>query len=126
MPVIQCDTTQVTQALINIVLNALQAMPDGGICRISVGKDVQPDESWIEVSVQDSGYGIQSKDYSRLFDPFFTTKPNGSGLGLAIAHQILTNHGGRIDIVSNRDSGTTVSLRLPVHARHSSIAVGKP
>ena len=111
LPDIHCDPTQITQALLNVVLNALQAMPEGGICRIQAKTD--PKSEGVELSVQDTGTGIQTKNISRLFDPFFSTKPQGSGLGLTIAHRVMSNHGGRIDMVSTPNMGTTVSLWLP-------------
>ncbi|GEM_PF-324467 len=110
---ISCDETQLTQAIFNIVLNAFQAMPEGGLCRMTVGASHSIDGSMIEIIIQDTGPGIPESALSHIFDPFFSTKPKGSGLGLAIAHRIMTNHGGTIDVSSSIGQGTTVTLRLP-------------
>ena len=119
-----CDETQMTQAIFNIVLNAFQAMPEGGLCRMTVGISNPIDASMVEIIIQDTGQGIPETALSHVFDPFFSTKPQGSGLGLAIAHRIMTNHEGTIDISSSVGQGTTVTLRLPTHKHTTPISVG--
>lgn len=113
LPPIFCDETQMTQAIFNIVLNAFQAMPEGGKCRMTVDMSSTNDDSFVEVTIQDTGPGIPEAALSHIFDPFFSTKSQGSGLGLAIAHRIMSNHGGTIDVRSSLGEGTTVILHLP-------------
>lgn len=113
MPCIQGDETQITQALINIVINAFQAMPEGGVCHIVLTESERQGRKWVEVTVHDSGPGIKPHDLAHIFDPFYTTKINGTGLGLAIAYRILTNHGGRIEVSCPPGEGTSVVLSLP-------------
>jgi signal transduction histidine kinase len=68
----------------------------------------------VALHIEDTGNGISEKDLPRVFDPFFTTKPNGTGLGLCVAQGIITDHGGRIDIVSDPKRGTQVTIELPM------------
>lgn len=110
------DETQISQVLVNIIVNAFHAMPDGGICRIAAARRCLAGKLWLEVSVQDTGTGIKTEEMSRLFEPFFTTKEQGSGLGLAIAYRIVQDHGGTIEAQSAPASGTTVTVRLPANA----------
>ena len=112
---IWCHDGQLKQVIVNLVVNAVQAMPDGGILAISLCGD--PTESLgmpaVRLTVRDSGVGINPAHRSRLFDPFFTTKDEGTGLGLAIVHSIVEAHQGRIDIESSVGEGTTCSIILP-------------
>ena len=124
VPTIFCDETQMTQAIFNVVLNAFQAMPEGGLCRMVVVMPNTMDDSMVEIIIQDTGPGISETDLSHIFDPFFSTKPQGSGLGLAIAHRIMTNHGGTIDISSAIGHGTTITLRLPTRKKEVPLSVG--
>jgi signal transduction histidine kinase len=98
------------QALLNLVLNAIQAMPGGG--RLSVGSGLK--EGAVEVQITDTGTGISEENRKKLFSPFFTTKKNGTGLGLAITYRIIQNHRGRIDVASARGKGTTFTITIPV------------
>jgi len=119
-----CDETQITQAIFNIVLNAFQTMPEGGLCRVKVAMPNPIENSMVEIIIQNTGPVIPETDLSHIFDPFFSTKPQGSGLGLAIAQRIMTNHEGTIDISSSVGKGTTVTLRLPTHKKETPIPVG--
>lgn len=102
---------ELREALTNVVLNAVDALPDGGNIRISVGRE--RDEAVL--TVQDDGTGMPADVLQRALDPFFTTKPfgAGSGLGLALTHGIVQRHGGTVDIRSRPGRGTTVEFRLP-------------
>ncbi len=104
------DRNQLEQVLANLVVNAIDAMPDGG--RLSI-RTAGPDRGFASLEVQDTGAGIPEEARERLFEPFFTTKPGGSGLGLAVAHGIVTSHGGRIEVVSAAGEGTTFRVLLP-------------
>lgn len=105
------DQDKIGQVLLNLYLNAMDAMDNGGILKVSVEKDTV--NSNVTVRVTDTGHGIPSQDLGRVFDPYFTTKQSGTGLGLAIVHKILEAHSGQIKITSSEDQGTTVSVILP-------------
>ncbi|MGO8897720.1 MAG: sensor histidine kinase, partial [Isosphaeraceae bacterium] len=115
---IECVPDQIGQVLLNLLINALQAIEgsgrqEGG--RIEVeGRLVGP---WVEISVCDNGPGIDPGHRERLFDPFFTTKPvgEGTGLGLALSHGIISGHGGRIEVESRKGEGTCFRFLLPQH-----------
>ncbi|MDR3620995.1 MAG: PAS domain S-box protein, partial [Paludisphaera borealis] len=113
---IHCVPTDISQVLLNLLINALQAVESNGRTeggRIEV--DVRPLGPWVQISVADNGAGIAPEDLGRLFDPFFTTKPvgEGTGLGLAISHGIITGHGGRIEVESRPGDGTRFRVLLP-------------
>jgi signal transduction histidine kinase len=114
LPPVLGDETQISQVLINIIVNSFHAMPDGGFCRISATRWEGDGKPWVEIIVEDSGVGISKYELSRLFEPFYTTKPSGTGLGLAVAYRIMQDHGGTIQVSSMPGSGTTVVTRFPV------------
>ncbi len=119
LPSIRVDPMQVEQAVLEIVSNALDAMPGGGRLRIAAsatGNGAAPDEVVLEVS--DTGAGIPEAALASVFEPFFTTRPEGTGLGLAIAKRYVEQNGGRLEIESRQGHGTTVRLRLPVADGH--------
>jgi two-component system, NtrC family, sensor histidine kinase HydH len=111
---IECDAEQLKQVLLNLVMNAIQAMPRGG--RVTVA--AERNESGVTIDVCDQGEGIREDNLDRVFDPFFTTKENGSGLGLSIAHQIISQHGGRLTIQPNSPRGVTARILLPLEVGH--------
>jgi two-component system sensor histidine kinase HydH len=104
------DAGLLKQAFLNLVLNAVQAMPQGGTLTIESGIR----DNAIEVKITDTGTGIADDDRKKLFSPFFTTKKDGTGLGLAITYRIIENHKGRIDVKSERGKGTTFTVRIPI------------
>jgi PAS domain S-box-containing protein len=113
LPSLMGDETEISQVLVNVIVNAFQAMPNGGVCHV-IAKGITTDEKeWVELTVQDSGIGIKEAELSRLFEPFYTTKTAGSGLGLAIAYRIVQDHDGTIQVTSTPDLGTTVAIKLP-------------
>lgn len=128
LPLIKCDPTQVQQAILNICLNALDAMPDGGCLLVATSevgyKEVRarcPDfiaypGRYVCISISDTGIGIEPEVMDRIFDPFFTTKEvgKGSGLGLAMAYGIVKNSEGFIHVKSENGQGTTFELFFPV------------
>ncbi len=113
LPSVLGDETQISQVLVNIVVNAFHAMPNGGLCQIAAMQREAEGKRWVEIAVKDSGVGIAKKQLSRLFEPFYTTKPSGTGLGLAIAYRIMQDHGGTIQVSSAPGSGTTVVTQFP-------------
>ena len=107
------DKGQVEQAFINILVNAIDAMSDGGILTVDSG--LAADGKGIEVRFTDTGCGIAAEDIGRVFDPFFTTKnaSKGTGLGLAVTYGIVTRHGGSIEVQSRPGAGSTFTIKLP-------------
>jgi signal transduction histidine kinase len=113
LPALMGDETEISQVLVNVIVNAFHAMPNGGVCHV-IARGIRTDEKeWVELTVQDSGIGIKEAELSRLFEPFYTTKTAGSGLGLAIAYRIVQDHEGTIQVTSTPDLGTTVVIKLP-------------
>ncbi len=117
---ISADAEMIKQVFLNVILNAQQAMPDGGrlsiITRLSPKSFMNPDERIAEVIFQDAGPGIPQGDASRVFDPFFSTKEGGSGLGLAIAHNIVSEHSGAISVENAPSGGMIVNISFPALA----------
>jgi PAS domain S-box-containing protein len=113
VPQLQLDPDAVQVALMNILVNALQAMPDGGNLSLSVQTVHAAEGAWAQVSIADTGRGIPEKLLARVFEPFFTTRALGTGLGLAIVKRIAEAHGGRVELTSAPGLGTTFSLRFP-------------
>lgn len=111
LPPAMIDPDRITQVILNVLINAVQAMAKGG--RLSV--DTRQERAIIVIDISDTGPGISPKDQSNVFNPYFTTKKNGTGLGLAIVHKIVEDHGGTIRIRSEEGRGTNVSMTLPVH-----------
>jgi signal transduction histidine kinase len=114
LPHIKGDRSLLEQVFLNLVLNSIQAMPDGGEIRIS-GKT---DNGFVEIMIWDKGSGIPSDITAKVFDPFFTTKADGTGLGLSIAYNIIKTHGGQLYFNSNERSGTVFTVKLPKEAEH--------
>lgn len=114
---VRVDAELIRQALLNLLLNGMQAMPGGGRMRVALHREHQ----FAVIEVQDEGEGIPKEVLPRIFELYFTTKPKGSGIGLAMTYRILQLHGGALDVRSNADPtagdrGTTFTLRLPVAA----------
>jgi two-component system, NtrC family, sensor histidine kinase HydH len=108
---LECDPEQLMQVILNLTLNAIQAMPDGGQIALSARQQ----GSEMIFHVRDQGVGIDAEHLDRIFDPFFTTKSNGTGLGLAVAHRIVSQLGGRIEVQANKPhKGMTFSVTLPI------------
>jgi two-component system sensor histidine kinase HydH len=110
LPLILADRDQLTQAFLNIFLNSLTAMEEGGELRISTS--ILPNSTGIEVNISDTGCGIPPDDLPRIFDPFFSSRKTGTGLGLAIVHNIIEKHGGEIEVESQVGRGTTFKIKL--------------
>lgn len=110
LPVIEFDPEQIKQVVLNLAINAIQAMPRGGVLELAVSRR----DAAVVLSVKDEGEGIPVENLDRIFDPFFTTKENGTGLGLSVAHQIVSQHGGVIEAQRDAVKGTTFSVVLPI------------
>jgi signal transduction histidine kinase len=112
---IWCDGAKMKQVLLNLVLNAVQAMPGGGSLTLAAAlAPAQNSEApAIQLTVSDTGTGIPLELQSRVFDPFFTTKDHGTGLGLAIVHALVEAHHGRIDVESSPGHGTSFVMTFP-------------
>jgi len=115
LPEVYADSDQMQQVFLNLLLNARDAMPDGGAISIKTFKQ----ENEIIIELEDSGIGIGNNDRKKIFDPFFTTKPagKGTGLGLAVCYGIITAHNGKIEVFSNENGGTSFSICLPVNEK---------
>ncbi len=120
----EIDQQQIGQVLQNLLINALQAMPDGGVLTVdaenlSVGRETLGfsarlgEGTYVKISIRDTGCGIPQELMTKIFDPYFTTKPKGSGIGLATAYSVIKRHGGMIDVDSEVDFGTSIFVYLP-------------
>ncbi len=111
---VTANRTEIRQLLWNLVLNALQAMPDGGRVSISLGAVTGADNRrWLTIQVSDQGIGIEEQDLKKIFEPFFTTKEQGTGLGLAIVNRIVTVYGGILNVDSVPGQGTVFTVKIP-------------
>jgi len=109
---VQADETQVQQVLMNLCLNARDAMPNGGLLHVRTAR-ISAEGEWVCLSVRDQGAGIAEEIKERLFDPFFSTKERGTGLGLAVVQHIVKSHGGRVDVASEVGQGARFDVWWP-------------
>jgi two-component system sensor histidine kinase HydH len=111
------DAAQLTQVFLNLFLNAVQAMPEGGALKINARENAgfgRGQVPAVVVEINDTGCGMSQQTLEHLFMPFFTTRETGTGLGLAISHRIVEEHGGAIDVVSEEGKGSTFIVSFPV------------
>ncbi len=130
LPLVSCDPARIEQVLMNVFVNAIQAMPQGGSLTIRTARR----GNFAEIGVEDTGVGISTEARGKIFDPFFTTKSDGTGLGLSIVYRIMEEHGGKVEIESvtkgeilaggERGSGTKVRLLLPLRGARTAITRG--
>ncbi len=133
LPLVSMDRQQIKQVLLNLFLNALDAMPNGqGIISVQTRLLPQSDggTSWVQLQVEDEGCGIAAEHLEHIFDPFFTTKHSnsagdGSGLGLTSAHQIVHDHGGQLLVESRVGVGSTFSVNLPASGVHAAASAAR-
>jgi two-component system NtrC family sensor kinase len=113
LPLVLCDAAQIEQVLLALVMNALDALPQGGNLWITTG--LSREQHHVRIVVRDDGSGIPAEILPRIFEPFLTTKETGRGvgLGLAISHSILERHNGTIEVQSEVGQGTTFNVTLP-------------
>jgi signal transduction histidine kinase len=114
LPPVWVDEKQLQQVFFNIIINAIQAMKDGGTLLLQTDLIEEQDKNFVRVLIGDSGPGINPEDLERIFTPFFTTKTQGTGLGLAICRQLMEQQGGAIKVKSRLGEGTRVIINLPV------------
>jgi signal transduction histidine kinase len=111
LPPVEHDTAQIHQVLLNLLLNAVQAIDGSG----AVTVETLEEEGAALVRIHDTGKGISPEDLPHIFRPFYTTKGHGTGLGLSLARRIVEDHGGRIDVASEEAQGSTFAVHLPIH-----------
>jgi signal transduction histidine kinase len=109
LPEVELDLAMMQQVLLNLMVNAIEAMPQGGDVRVRAFEH----DDRLRVEIVDQGSGIEDSDLEKIFDPFYTTKENGTGLGLSIAHQLIEQQGGRMSVFKNRGAGMTFSITFP-------------
>lgn len=112
LPLIMFDKDQLQQVFMNLIVNAQEAMPQGG--KIIIRAKLSDNREFIEITFTDTGSGISEENIDRIFDPFFTTKEMGTGLGLSISLGIIENHGGKFEVMSNPGQSATFKIRMPV------------
>ncbi len=110
LPAFLLDRERLYQAFINLLLNAMEAMPKGGTLKIAI----RHREKLVTVEFRDSGSGIAPEDLPHIFEPYYTTKPEGSGLGLMTVYNVVTEHGGQVEVSSKPGKGSLFTLRLPL------------
>ncbi len=115
-PPVEGDPKQLAQVFLNLLLNAVEAMPQGGTLTIRSAVKVNPDshQDLLQLVIKDTGHGVPEKDRPYVFDPFFTTKEGGTGLGLSIVYSIVQKHNGRIEVKSELGKGSSFILSLPI------------
>ncbi len=121
LPPVWVDVKQLQQVFFNVIINAIQAMKEGGTLLLTTELVEEDDGTFVRVLVGDSGPGIKPEDLEKIFTPFFTTKSQGTGLGLAICRQLMEQQGGSIDIRSRLGEGTRVIIKLPVREESSPV-----
>jgi signal transduction histidine kinase len=118
LPKVWIDREQMKQVFMNLILNAIQAMKEGGAIAISTRavtrNEAQPSGEFVQIEIKDTGVGIPEENLQHIFDPFFTSKDEGSGLGLAVSHQIVQEHGGFVTVESTIGKGTSFFVHVPV------------
>jgi hypothetical protein len=113
LPLVWIDIKQIQQVFFNIIINAIQAMPDGGLLTLTTDRVKQGDDEFVRVTIRDTGKGISAELLAKIFVPFFTTKTQGTGLGLPICRQLVEHNHGIIEVESALQQGTTFSILLP-------------
>ncbi|MFI5305619.1 MAG: nitrogen regulation protein NR(II) [Nitrospiria bacterium] len=117
LPLLLVDENQMTQVFLNIMINAIQAMPGGGKLSIQVEERKVNGEPCINIRFADTGIGIEKVKINKIFEPFFSSRQGGTGLGLAISHRIIEDHGGFIYVESAEGKGTVFTVQLPVRRK---------
>jgi signal transduction histidine kinase len=120
LPSVLGDRVQLQQVLLNLIMNAVEAMSSiSGARMLTINSQHLQAPERVTIAVRDSGVGLDSQAMKRLFDAFYTTKPQGMGMGLSICHNIIESHGGHLTGSSNMDRGATFAFTLPAHREAS-------
>jgi signal transduction histidine kinase len=114
LPLVETDEAQIRDAVWNLLVNGVEAMPQGGSLHVSLRSNLQPEPSSVEVAIADSGTGVPLGEKEKVFQPFHTTKAEGTGLGLAIVQRVVEGHRGSIELESTPGQGSVFTLRLPL------------
>jgi two-component system NtrC family sensor kinase len=117
LPDIMADGSQMEQVFVNLLINAVQAVPEGGT--VQVKSSLNEPESRVSIEVEDNGPGIGRNEQNKIFEPFFSTKPNGTGLGLSVSYGIIRNHQGNISVQSRPGAGTRFLIEIPFAQQES-------
>jgi signal transduction histidine kinase len=118
LPEVEHDSDQIHQVLLNLLLNAVQAMEKTGTVNVEIGSR----DGYASVVVSDTGRGISPQNLPNIFRPFYTTKGDGTGLGLSLAHRIVEDHHGRVEVSSVVGKGSTFTVLLPFHMPVAQVA----
>jgi len=124
LPPFRADREQIEQVLLNLILNAAEAMPKGGMLRLGAAVEEFEGESWLVLSVRDNGEGMSQEQIANLFAPFLTYKESGTGIGLAIVKKIMENHAGKVQVESKVGQGTRFKLLFPIVDPHAPTPLG--
>jgi two-component system, NtrC family, sensor histidine kinase HydH len=117
LPTVMADWAQLTQAMVNLLINAIQAIERNG--RLEVGAGIGQNGQALTIAVRDSGPGIPVEKHAAIFEPFYTTKAEGSGLGLWIVQQIITAHGGVVEVSNAAEGGAVFAVHLPLPGKEN-------
>jgi two-component system NtrC family sensor kinase len=115
LPFVEADADELKQVFLNLILNAVEAMPEEGVLTIASFKG---GDDQVGIAFEDTGVGIPSENLPYLFEPFFSTKEEGTGLGLSISYMLIERHGGKITVTSQVHHGTTFTVWLPALPVH--------
>jgi two-component system NtrC family sensor kinase len=128
LPQIPCDSSQIQQVVLNLVMNATEATQSRAQARVEVTTGLAPGKDAVVLTVRDNGEGIRTEHVGKIFDPFFTTKPEGKGvgLGLAVSYGIVEAHGGEVDVSSQPGQGAAFTVKLPLQAPEQKVDVSVP
>jgi signal transduction histidine kinase len=118
---IRANKTEIRQILWNLMLNAVQSMPDRGVLKVEARPARVGERDGAEISIGDTGCGIEEQQFSKIFDPFYTTRDAGTGLGLAVVNRILEAYGGKIHMQSEPGKGSIFTVWLPVRVAVSTV-----
>jgi signal transduction histidine kinase len=111
VPPLNAIKNQLKQVFLNLVVNAIEAMPRGG--ELAISTSLSDDGKWVSISFQDQGMGLSQKAMAHLFEPFYTTKSKGTGLGLSVSYGLIEQHGGNITVESAEGQGSCFTVKLP-------------
>jgi len=125
LPLFRGDREQIEQVLLNLILNATEAMPKGGLLRLGAAVEEFEGDPWLVLSVRDNGEGMNSEQIDNLFAPFLTYKESGTGIGLAIVKKIMENHSGKVQVESKVGQGTRFKLLFPIADPHAPTPLGE-